>query len=821
MDAHALRTLEFDKILARVARLTSFSAGRELALALAPSTEHREVVRRQRETAEARRLLALKPRTGLQGAHDVRPQAQKASLNGILDPNELLDVARTLECARDLKYAIAKLEESLPLLADAVSVIEPLTRIIDDVNRSINQRAEVTDNASPALGAIRREVRTLHDRLYQRLQEILGASAAKGIAQEPIITLRDGRYVIPVKADMRGQMKGIVHDVSGSGATVWMEPLAVVELGNRWREAQLEEEREVERILRRLSGEIGAANDAITTNVDVLARLDVAIAKVRFGDEIEALELPYAAEGEAGEEQGWIVEAPAQLHLLQARHPLLKDGPKGASLRQAVVPTTITVGGQHRVLLITGPNTGGKTVALKTAGLLALMAQAGLPVPADAGTQVPVFGSVFADIGDEQSIEQSLSTFSSHMRNIIGITAEADARSLVLLDELAAGTDPTEGAALARAILLRLLDLGALTVATTHHGELKAFAHATEGVTNASVEFNVETLSPTYHLSIGLPGRSNALEIAQRLGMPRDIIDEARGSIAPEQRQVDDMLSDIRRERDDAAAARRAEETARRESEEIRARLEERLDGVEDEREQMVERAREEIERETERVTSLLADAEREAELAKASAGAEVSSAQAKLREAVEAAKKAAERREQRRRPRRRETPRTRMPAGGGGPKPEEIEVGDHVWLRGMDRFGEAMTTPDAKGELEIRLGALNSRIKLSQVERVQRPAASKAHGEITADFAPPPDVALELDLRGQTVDEALPAVERYLDDAFRASVPEARIIHGKGTGTLRRVVRDLLAKHPFVTSYAEAQREYGGEGVTIVKMAL
>ena len=288
MDAHALRTLEFDKIIARLARHTSFAAGRELALGLEPSAEYREVVRRQRETAEARRLLALKPRTGLGGAHDVRPQAAKAARGGVLDPNELLDVATTLECARDLKYAITKLDEGLPLLGDLVSVVEPLTRIIDDVNRCINQRCEVTDQASPALGAIRREVRTLHDRLYQRLEDILASSTAKGIAQEPIITLRDGRYVIPVKADMRGQIKGIVHDVSGSGATVWMEPLAVVELANKWREAQLEEEREVERVLRRLSSDIGAAAEEITVNVDVLARIDPALAKVRFGDEIDA-----------------------------------------------------------------------------------------------------------------------------------------------------------------------------------------------------------------------------------------------------------------------------------------------------------------------------------------------------------------------------------------------------------------------------------------------------------------------------------------------------------------------------------------------------
>ncbi len=285
MDAHALRTLEFDKILARLARHTSFAAGRELALALTPSPEYREVVRRQRETAEARRLLQLKPRTGLGGAHDVRPLAEKAGRGGVIDPpQDLLDIATTLECARDLKYAISKLDEALPLLADAVSVIEPLTKLIDDINRCISQRGEVTDQASTALGAIRRQVRTLHDRLYQRLEELLASSIAKGIALEPIITLRDGRYVIPVKADMRGQIKGIVHDVSGSGATVWMEPLAVVDLGNKWREAQLEEEREVERILRKLSSDVGAVAEPIVINVEVLAKLDLALAKVRFGD---------------------------------------------------------------------------------------------------------------------------------------------------------------------------------------------------------------------------------------------------------------------------------------------------------------------------------------------------------------------------------------------------------------------------------------------------------------------------------------------------------------------------------------------------------
>ena len=802
MDAHALRTLEFDKITARLAKHASFAAGRELALAHEPSPEYPEVLRRQRETAEARRLLQLKPRTGLGGARDVRPHALKAERGGVLTPDELLEVASTLECARDLRYSVSRLVESLPLLAAAVDVIEPLTRLIDDINRCINQRAEVTDQASPALAAIRRDVRVYHDRLYQRLEDILASAIGKGIAQEPIITLRDGRYVIPVKADMRGQLKGIVHDVSGSGATVWMEPLAVVDVANKWREAQLEEEREVERVLRRLGGEVGAACDAITSNVEVLARIDLALAKVRFGDEIEAPELPYE-----GAKQDWIVEAPAQMHLLLARHPLL---------RKPVIPTTITVGDAYRVLLITGPNTGGKTVALKTAGLLALMAQAGLPVPADRGTRIPVFASVFADIGDEQSIEQSLSTFSSHMRNIIDIVGKAGARSLVLLDELAAGTDPAEGSALARAILSRLLELGAITVATTHHGELKAFAHGTSGVMNASVEFNPETLSPTYHLTIGLPGRSNALEIATRLGMPQMIIDEARRSIAPEQQQVDALLTDIRREREGAASARRAEEIARNEAEEIRVRLEQKLDAIDDERQSVLERARQQVERDVERARALIAEAEAEVEQQRLQSAAE------KLQRAREEADAAADSAAKAVRPRQPRSPRASAPVIPPGPPPEQIVEGDLVWIRGMERPGEAAGEPD-RGEVEVLLGSLRSRIKLSRVERVERrqAVASAAAAGVYTDLAPRPDVASELDMRGQTVGEAMPRIEQYVDDAFRAGVPRARIIHGKGTGTLRRHVRDYLASHPLVTSYEEAQREEGGEGVTIVHLAV
>ena len=683
------------------------------------------------------------------------------------------------------------------MLAALADELEPLPELVAEVNRSIDQRAEVTDAASPTLAVLRREVRIAHDRLNSRLQEFIHSSRYRDAIQEPIVTLRDGRYVIPVRADQRGKIRGIVHDVSASGATIFLEPLSVVELGNSWRELQLDEEREVDRVLRELSALVGESADAVIDTVAALAELDLAFAKVHLGEELDAPELPHE-----GPEQAWIVEAGAPLHLLNARHPLLSG---------EVVSVTVSVGGEYAVLLITGPNTGGKTIALKTAGLLALMAQAGLPIPADAASKVPVFTSIHADIGDEQSIEQSLSTFSSHMTHIIEILASARRESLVLLDELAAGTDPVEGSALARAILGRLLEIGCLTVATTHHGELKAFAHTTDGVMNASVEFDPVELTPTYRLTIGLPGRSNALAIAERLGLPQGIVEAARAAIDPDQAQVETLLTDIRRERDEAAAARLAEEQARAEAEATHARADERLIEVEERLDAMVERTTAELERDAGAVRELLAQAELAAERGRAKRAAE------RLAKALERQKQVEEKR-----PPKRSKPKKRAPAAGG-PAPEEIEEGDLVWIKGYDRYGEALASPDERGEVELRLGNLHSRVRLDQVERVQRPkerGGREAGPGPTSTLAPPEDVSLELELRGQTVDEALPTIDQYLDRAFRAALPFVRIIHGKGTGTLRRQVGNFLAKHPLVRSHETAPREEGGEGVTVVHLA-
>ncbi len=799
MEDHALRVLEFDKVLARLARHTSFSAGRELALALRPSPERAEVVRRQRLTAEARRLHELQPRAGLGGVRDARAQADKAARSGVLLPAELLDIASTLQAAGELRRTVHRLADQLPLLDALSRRFEPLPELVAEITRSIDGRAEVTDAASAALASLRRNVRVAHDRLNERLQGILRSPDFRDAIQEPIVTLRDGRYVIPVKADQRGQLRGIVHDVSASGATVFIEPLSVVDLGNSWRELQLEEEREVERILRELSGLVGESADGIIETIAALAELDLALAKAHLGEELDAVELPHP-----GPEQPWIGEPGAGLRLENARHPLLSGG---------VVPISFAVGGDTTALLITGPNTGGKTVALKTTGLLCLMAQAGLPVPADASSQVPVFDAVHADIGDEQSIEQSLSTFSSHMTNIIGVLASAGPGSLVLLDELAAGTDPVEGSALAQAILGRLLEIGCLTIATTHHRELKAFAHTTPAIRNSSVEFDTETLAPTYHLSIGLPGRSNAITIAERLGLPPSLVQAARAAVAPDQAQVESLLHDIRRERDEAVVARLAEERARGEAEETRERADQRLVEVEERLDAMVERTTAELERDAGAVRELLLEAERAVERGRLNSAAQRLALALERRKQVEEA-----------RPPKRPKPKKAAPAGG--PAPAEIQPGDLVWIRGYDRYGEAVAVPDERGEVELHLGPLRGRVRLDQVERVQRPKhriegrGSRVEGTAVAALSPEEAPALELEIRGQTVDEALPLIDQYLDRAYRAGLPWVRIIHGKGTGVLRHHVRDVLAKHPLVRKYESGRPDEGGEGVTVAHLA-
>jgi DNA mismatch repair protein MutS2 len=801
MDEHALRVLEFDKVLARLAKLTSFSAGRDLALALRPSPDYDEVVRRQRLLAEAIRLRRRRTPLNLTGAADVRPALEKAALGGVLDAQQLLEIAATQQVAEGFKAALARHAADLPLLAEMAASVAERRDVVAEINRAVDKRGEVTDAASPNLGLIRRDIRIAHDRLHAKLQEFLASPAGRTAAQEPIVTLRDGRYVIPIKADFRGEVRGIVHDVSASGATLFVEPLAVVDLANRWRELQIEEQREVERVLRRLSSLVADCALALAENVDVLAQLDLLMAAARLGDELT----PAGGESLPGEAppERWLLRLPAEggaraeLDLRDARHPLLAQP----------VPISVPVGGDVRVLLVTGPNTGGKTVALKTVGLLVLMAQAGLPVPAGLQSRVPVFQEVLADIGDEQSIEQSLSTFSAHMRNVIALLERAGPASLVLLDELAAGTDPAEGAALARALLKHLMASGALTIATTHHGELKVFAHSTPGVQNAAVEFDPVTLAPTYRLIVGVPGRSNALAIAARLGLPDAVLADAQSSLAPEQAEIDALLDGLRRDRDAAAAERRAAEQARRRAEDARSRAEERLAAIDEERAQRLDEAALALEEEVESARDALARAQRTLVRLQAAGADQEELAQARLAVAEAGEAAARLRKRSRRRPRRRAA------------EPEQIGPGYQVWLRGVPAPAEALSAPDRRGELDVILGSLRARVRAEQVVRVERPAPRRP--EHTPVPPPPPLFAEEIEVRGQTLDEALPKVEMFLDQAFRAGSPRLRVVHGKGTGKMRQAVREMLARHPLVKGFAFAAPNEGGEGVTVVEMAV
>ncbi len=517
MDAKTLSTLEFLKIRERLAGYCAFAASEEKARQLRPTNDPVEAVQRQKETSEAVRLLTTHPDLTIGGARDVRASVDLAVHGAVLAPNELLDIKSTLAAARTLTRTFERLEIQFPALFDLVQQLPAPAGLIDSISRVLSDRGEILDSASEKLGDTRRDLRIVHDRLLTRLQKMVSDPRNAPYLQEALVTQRDGRYVLPLRAEFKGRIRSIVHDQSSSGATLFVEPLAVVEMNNQYRELQLTERDEERRILFELSLLVAQNAQKINHIVEVIAALDLILSRAHFSDDLRASEPKLLPLEQKGAKTGTPVPV---IRLFQARHPLLDP--------QTVVPIDFELDPQTFALVITGPNTGGKTVALKTVGLLALMAQAGLHIPAQNGSELSVFNEIYADIGDEQSIEQSLSTFSGHITNIIRILEQADERSLVILDELGAGTDPQEGSALARSILTSLVDRRIPTLVTTHHPELKAFAHATPGVINASVEFDLETLRPTYRLTIGLPGRSNALAIAQRLGMPEPIIAAAR-----------------------------------------------------------------------------------------------------------------------------------------------------------------------------------------------------------------------------------------------------------------------------------------------------
>ncbi len=801
MNPKHLHTLELPKILERLARHADFSASNELALALTPSLYLPEARERQAETSEARRLLSVKPDVSIGGARDVRPLLQQAVRSAMLLPSDLLDVRQTLIAARDLKRTLVRLGDQFPRLADIAGRIQECPGLVAEIGRCINERnGEVLDSASPDLARIRRELEVTHQRLLDRLNRIIGSPQNGPYLQEAFVTQRQGRYVIPLRADFKGRIPGIIHDQSASGATLFIEPLATVELNNQWRQLQLDEEEEVRRILFALTDLVAKEAKPIGWTVEALAELDLALAKAKYADELDAVEPEWVDRPGPG----------TPIKLRDARHPLLNP--------KTVVPVDVVFPPETFILVITGPNTGGKTVTLKTIGLLAAMAQAGLHIPAAEGSTLPVFRAIYADIGDEQSIEQSLSTFSSHLTNIVRILAECDAASLVVLDELGAGTDPVEGSALARAILGHLRERGVTTFVATHYSELKAYAHNTPGVTNASVEFDAETLAPTYHLTVGLPGRSNAFAIAQRLGLDTSIIQAAQTMVSPEAMQTETLLHAIKAELDAAVRERAAAEAARAQLEARLAELNQRLAHLDRERRDILNAARADARREIKAVRQELRSL-REQWTSQSPPAASMpplrkleEETEAKL-EALEATITTAE-----------ETPPPPQPAYRG-----PLQPGDKVWVEPLQALGEVISSQ--RGEVEVQLGRFRTAVRRKQVELRERaggvPPAEAATADEAPDYTPrvrvptPESPGLELDLRGQTAEEALHRLDLYLDDAYLVGLPWVRIIHGKGTGVLRAAVRDALRNHPLVSSCQAGDEREGGDGVTIAKLAV
>ena len=657
------------------------------------------------------------------------------------------------------------------------------------------------DSASVKLADIRRNLRVAHDRLMSRLQKYVTDSKTSTMLQESIITQRDGRYVIPLRAEFKGKIKAVIHDQSSSGATLFIEPLPIVEANNQIRELQLAQRDEEQRILAEVSSIVGEHASELKYGIENLAVLDLAFAKAKYGEELKASE----PELQNADSKTQNAEKQSSIKLLQARHPLLDS--------DTVVPVDVDPREGTRAIVITGPNTGGKTVSLKTVGLLVLMAQSGLHIPVQSGSELPFFKSVYADIGDEQSIEQSLSTFSGHITNIIRILKKIDNRSLVIFDELGSGTDPQEGAAIARAILSHLLEAGVMTLVATHYPELKTFAHSTEGVVNASLEFDIKTLRPTYKLTIGLPGRSNALAIAQKLGLPQSIIESARGEINPLDLRADKLLDDIRKERNRTSREREKLEKQRVRLEKQNADLEKRLEKIEDERRETIAKARAEGELEVavlkRNIDSL------KSQLKKASQPLQaIRAIEEKMEKIEEKVEQPVERRQ---------TAEGRPQSGVSG----QLRLGEKVTVSSLN--AEGVVTALGESDAEVQIGTIRVRAKMSDLVRRNGEAVSneqkvedkkqKAGSSSTVNRLSSASPGMEVDLRGLMSEDALDKMERYLEQAYLSGLPWVRVIHGKGTGKLRQAVREALKGHSYVKSFEEGGHTEGGEGVTVVKL--
>ena len=784
MNEKTLRVLEFTRIREMLAEGALTDPGREKCMTLVPSDRLQEILQMQAETEEAAVILQYIGGHPMSPFTDVRALLSLCEKGSVLTPRALLSIAELLRCARSTRDALVTDRENTPLLrarGESLYVNRSLER---DISDAIISEDEIADRASSELMNIRRHLRGAQEKIKERLNQMIRGAAMQKYLQDTIVTVRNGRYVLPVRAEFRANVPGLVHDQSASGATLFIEPMVAVEMGNDLKQWELKEQQEIQRILAALSASVAPGAEQMRESVDQLAELDFIFAKGLLSRRL------YCVSPKIND-AGFI-------NIVRGRHPLIDP--------EKVVPSNIWMGREFTTLIITGPNTGGKTVTLKTVGLFTLMAQAGLQVPADPGTELAVFEQIFADIGDEQSIEQSLSTFSGHMTNIVTIMRDVTPRDLVLFDELGAGTDPTEGAALAQSILTRLLNIHVRTLATTHYSELKVFALTTPGVENASVEFSVETLRPTYRLSIGVPGKSNAFEISRRLGLPENLIESAKQLLSSDSVRFEDVIANAEYHRQVAEREREIAQEAREETVRLRDAAERLRKEMEEKREQTLRKTRDEAKRILENARreseSVIADLKRMKKEATAAGGdASVNALRKRLENGIDDLSEGLKEKQD------------------TSEAPKTVNPGDRVEILTLGTEGVVLAKPDDRGEVQLQAGIMKFKAHISQLrlkEPEKKPVQSVVRNK-TAGAAK--SVAMECDVRGMALDEALDVVDRYLDDAVLAGLNEVSIIHGKGTGILRTGIQQDLRKHRHVKSYRNGVYGEGEMGVTVVTL--
>ena len=792
MNQKVLKTLEYHKIIEKLTEYAASEPGKKLCRELEPSSDFEEIVQAQTETADAVTRVRQKGSVSFAGVSDIGGSLKRLEIGSSLSIHELLAVSSLLTCAARVKNYGRRQESELPddSLDEMFRTLEPLTNVNTEITRCIISEEEVADDASPGLRHVRRQMKITGDRVHTQLNAILNSSRA--MLQDPVITMRDGRYCLPVKAEYKSSFQGMVHDQSATGSTLFIEPMAIIKLNNELRELEIREQKEIEMVLAALSMELVPYVETILINLKLLTKLDFIFARA-------ALARHYNCSMPKFNKNGYI-------HIKDGRHPLLDP--------KKVVPINVYLGKDFDLLIVTGPNTGGKTVSLKTVGLFTLMGQSGLQIPAFDGSELAVFDEVFADIGDEQSIEQSLSTFSAHMTNIVKILEKADSHSLCLFDELGAGTDPTEGAALAIAVLSFLHNMKCRTMATTHYSELKVYALTTPGVENACCEFDVETLRPTYRLLIGIPGKSNAFAISQKLGLPDFIIQDAKSRLEEGDEAFEDLLASLEESR--VTIEKEREEIASYKSEisRLKSRLEQKEERLDERKDKLIRSANEEAQR-------ILREAKETADqtirqinkLAQSSGvGKELEAERTKLREKLDKVDKSLSLKNEK------------------GPKktisPKKLKIGDGVKVLTMNLNGTVSSLPNAKGDLYVQMGILRSLVNIKDLELLNEPSISgpgmdlmkkNNTGSGKIKMSKSFSVSPEVNLIGMTVDEAIPVLDKYLDDAYLAHLPKVRVVHGRGTGALKAGVHKHLKKLKYVKEFRLGDFGEGDTGVTIV----